>query len=141
MEAWKDELYHYGVKNMKWGKRKKSSAETAARNYENAYRRYSETKSEQDFKAADRNKSSRALNNYKNAYNAKTIARGGINHVIGIKLAKARDDEAAWNRHSNAFRKNVKKRSKAATHRKVQAANAKNKAKSYVKNLFKRKKK
>lgn len=141
MDAWRDELYHYGIKGMKWGKRKKSSAETAARNYENAYRRYSESGSEQDFKAADRAKSSRAINNYKNKYKIQTIARGGVQHVIGAKLAEARDDEASWNRHLNAFRNNVKKRSKAATHRKVKRAEAKYKAKTYIKNLFKKGKK
>lgn len=41
MEAWKDELYHWGVKGMKWKKRKKTDAEkaeAAARSMEGAVR-------------------------------------------------------------------------------------------------------
>jgi hypothetical protein len=136
MEAWKEELYHWGIKGMKWKKRKKSAVETAAQNYENAYKRYSQTGSIQDFKAADRNKSSRAINNYKAKRKIAMVARGGVHHLIGATRAAARQDEAGWNRHLNAFQKNYSKRSKAATHRRVKRAEAKYKAKTYLKNLF-----
>lgn len=38
MEAWKEELYHWGVKGMKWKKHKMSPLESAGRNAEQLYR-------------------------------------------------------------------------------------------------------
>jgi hypothetical protein len=51
MEAWKEELYHWGIKGMKWKKRKKgmSDAERSARLMEGAVRTENEENAKRGF--------------------------------------------------------------------------------------------
>ena len=153
MEAWKDELYHYGIKGMKWGKRKKASLEQDAKSYESSYRHMMDVDSQfqktnkggypswsvehkqYHYKAAKRAHAANKIGKYRQKINRQIAKDGGDTYTYSSRPDKPYG-ETTWKRGANSGEKN-----KQRTRRRVKRAEAKYKAKSYIKNLFKRKKK
>ena len=165
MEPWKEELYHYGIKGMKWRKRKKmSDLESAGRNFEINARRedaivdsiweelYKEPKDRDDAKL-DRLQS--AYNRAVDHTNLSSDRLRPMSKKIIKKIQKKdpkkrlvdkgtiRNDKivlASGSWHNVTGTNEAKKRAERKTTRKVKAYNAKYKAKTFIKNLFKKKK-
>ena len=145
MESWKEELYHYGIKGMKWRQRIK---ENAARNYEISARQALAAR-DQALNTAhnintsdDVHKAVRQVR-YANKLAKNTNKRG----VRGVRraYAKAAFDEA-YEASYNRTKANLERRSAAAAARRKErrnkissaANNTKSKAQSYISRLFKK---
>ena len=148
MEAWKDELYHYGIKGMKWGKKKKPTLEQDARSFESNYRHMMDVDSQ--FRKTDKGEYPNWTTEHKQ-YHSEAAKRAHAANKVGkyrqkIKKQVLKDGGDVyvydnrkdtpygvwkWKRGAVSGSKN-----KQRTSRKVKAANAKYKVKSYVKNLL-----
>lgn len=130
MEAWKEELYHWGVKGMKWRKHKAmSDAESAARNAEWAARNADEMRAQLNSKGGRAtNKQRKALEAADNrAFNAGV--RSAMKNPIDLK-------KFSPNPHgSGVVGKNVE-RAKKKTRQRVRRENRRIKARSFLKSLF-----
>lgn len=130
MEAWREELYHYGIKGMKWKKRKKkSSLESAGRNYEMNARSTSALKSESDWWAKEANKAQKRFK-----------ADPSIHNRIERDSTKQKSNHAysAYFK-SNKNTENSKRRLDKQIAKKKRVTAAKNKARSFINRLFKKK--
>lgn len=143
MEAWKDELYHYGIKGMKWRKR---HVELASRGYEAQARHTLDARDQAlDTIRKERQKGENAdikevLRQTKyvrqQAKRTKRAAKG----VVRAMSRAAFDEgyEHGYNRTKERIEQNRKKRKAAVNKVKSAAGDTKKAAKSYVRNLFKR---
>lgn len=102
-----DELYHYGVKGMKWGHRKKYEAERAA--YKQAKKDYREARRNtylKSYTAIGRT----GLKAYKNAENKQNKAElKMIDAKAKYKAAKAKTAEKAEKAEFNVYRREMQK--------------------------------
>ena len=122
MEAWKDELYHYGIKGMKWGKKKMSRQEQNARAYESAARHVNDAEYVANYHK-DRAKKYQKVSDY---------------HVTTGDY----DQANSFQKRANESRKKSNAAKKYVESAKKRASNAKykiRKGKSKVSGLFKRK--
>lgn len=130
MEAWREELYHYGIKGMKWKKRKKkSSLESAGRNYEMNARSTSALKSESDWWAKEANKAQNRFKADPSIHNRieRDSTKQKSNHAYSAYFKSSKNTE------------NSKRRLDKQIAKKKRATAAKNKARSFINRLFKRK--
>lgn len=157
MEAWKDELYHYGIKGMRWGKKKKQ-AEWVGREYEaNARKAIDSAKDIQNYYGSSGSKvdmntlhkkidhmnhevnsmtnSSKKVQKLRNKYAKKTLRYGGYTNLLKAAYSK---DLSKRRKAAKKFQDNVKKKTRRETHRRVQIANAKYYLKSKFSNNRKR---
>jgi len=161
MIPWKEELYHYGVKNMRWGKRKK--LESAARNFEINARREDAIADSiwEELYKAPKDRDDAKLDRLQSAYNravdytnSSADRLSPMSKEIIKKIQKkdpkkrlvnkgiTRNDKialASGSRYNVTGTNEAKKRAERKTTRKVKAYNAKYKAKTFIKNLLNRK--
>lgn len=155
MEAWREELYHYGIKNMKWGHRKKrqlnstakafitqynlrvskNGVERAGRAAESSMRSYSDLSRHLNKKYNGGSPSgwtSYDLHRHNQSYGAATRAFVMSQNTGRGRFTKGYKDlsDPKWKA------KNVKK-----TRRRVKRADRRYRIKSFIKRTFKRGKK
>ena len=158
MEAWKDELYHYGVKGMKWRKRKMSKTESDARNYETNARRtidaahdvqnyYNSSDPKMDMNVFHRKvdhmnkqidstaKASKRVAKIRDKHAKKLIRYGGYSNLVKAAYSRSESERKAA---AKKFKDNIKNKTSKKVRRRVAAIDAKNKAKAYVTDLFKK---
>ena len=162
MEAWKDELYHYGIKGMKWGKRKRmSDLERAGRNFEVNKRRedalYDATMDELKKKKRDNSKLDRlqaaTVKAMDNTYYASKNLRERSTKIL--KKIKKDDPqkrlrktlrgqytpnllEATGTIHNLTGTDEAKAKAKKRVQRKVKRADTKYKVKAFTRKIFKK---
>jgi len=156
-EAFSDELMHYGIKGMKWKKRKKkgmSDYERAARAYESNWRNadsYKKQVTKQygdfshwpgDVRATHNKLATTAVNSRVGKYRGKVLKQ--INRYGGAQETKDYHDPGYIRPLGvTSYSGNAKAKEKAnkRVSKRVKSYNRKQKVKSFVNNLFKKKKK
>ena len=147
MESWKEELYHYGIKGMKWGKRKNKEAEQIGREFETNARRYMDNPlskyDERDVQAYFRSKH-KVEKHHKDVYDrykkqgikkhyTKGLKSNRLGEIVSSTKPKNGSSNRQWSLTGNAA-DNANKE----VRRRVKRADTKYKVKAFTRKIFKK---